>query len=157
MPVTVAGTVYDTSYGDYLKSISSGKKVTFIDTPSDRDLAELYTRSAIHVAPSVVKDYRGHFHPNSELMGITTMEALLCGTPVAVANTCSLPELISGARVGECFSNDEELELLLSRVHAGAWLSNYEPDRCSAYARERFGLAAVGRRLSESYQLALGG
>lgn len=153
LQVTIAGTIHDDNYLDHLKALAKGKRVEFIHAISNTALRELYSRSAIHVAPSVTLDYRGNFHPNSELMGLTTIEALCSGTPVAVANTCSLPSLIEES-VGECFDSVDELEDILERVMSGNWSANYTPDAVVNFAA-RYSPAAVGPRIKQSYELAI--
>jgi glycosyltransferase involved in cell wall biosynthesis len=155
LSVTIAGKGYDSEYEAYLRSLAKGKAVQFIDNPNDDDLLRLYAGAAVHVAPSVVLDYRGRYHPNAELMGITTMEALASGTPVAVANTCSLPELIADADVGECFSNENELSDILARVHSGSWIAQYAPAKCRAFAVGNYSLDLVGRKIADVYNEAL--
>jgi glycosyltransferase involved in cell wall biosynthesis len=157
LPVTVAGDPSDKEYSEYLREQARGKAVTFIENPADHDLPSLYSEAAIHVAPSVQLDYRGHFFLNSELMGITTMEALASGTPVAVANTCSLPELIANAPVGECFKDEAELNLILERVFSGTWSAQYASDGCREFALSEYSPAVVGGRIVQTYNAAAAG
>ncbi len=155
LPVTIAGHSSDKEYAHYLREQAREKTVTFVNTPADSDLSSLYSAAAIHVAPSVQLDYRGRFFLNSELMGITTMEALASGTPVAVANTCSLPGLIAGASVGESFDDEAGLKSILGRVHSGEWSTQYESDHCREFARTRYSPVIVGSRVIEAYNSAM--
>jgi glycosyltransferase involved in cell wall biosynthesis len=157
LPVTIAGTNLDNEYRAHLEGLAKGKTVTFVETPPDDELPSLYAGAAIHVAPSVHVDYRGRYFANSELMGITTMEALASGTAVAVSNTGSLPSLIGDAPVGECFHDEGELRSILDRVSDGRWTGQFKPETCRAFAQEQYAPAAVGRRLIGVYQAAVAG
>jgi glycosyltransferase involved in cell wall biosynthesis len=155
LQITIAGKTYDSDYEKHLHQLASGKAVRFVDNPDDDELASLYARAAIHVAPSVVRDYLGKFHPNAELMGLTTLESLASGTAVAVADTCSLPELIAGGNVGECFSSEAELAGILSRVLDGSWVDQYPSARCRAFALDSYAPDVVGRAIADIYDDAL--
>lgn len=154
LPVKIAGRGSDDDFYNYLQKLASGKDVSFIPQPSDEDLLGLYAAAAVHVAPSVVHDYRGNYHPNSELMGITTLESLSCGTPVAVANTCSLPELIAGRAVGEVFRDDAELRSILMRARDRSWLTLYKPEECRRFALERYAPSVIAGKIADVYRLA---
>lgn len=59
-------------------------KILCIDRTSDqRELACIYTAADIYINPSV-----------EETMGLTTVEALACGTDVLVRNSTALPEIV---------------------------------------------------------------
>jgi glycosyltransferase involved in cell wall biosynthesis len=155
LPVTIAGSTSDKEYVEVLRQLARGKNVTFIESPEDNDLPSLYSAAAIHIAPSVQVDYRGRYFPNSELMGVTTMEALASGTPVAVANTCSLPSLIGDAPVGECFDDEEQLGLILQRASSGSWSEQYHSQTCREFARAQYSPAFVGGRIIQVYNAAV--
>ena len=154
LEITIAGTVVDRDYYQYLQGLVGAKHVQFILKPSEDRLLELYSQAAACVVPSVVVDYRGKVIPNSELMGLTTMEALAQGTPVAVATTTSLPELVEGASMARVFSNDAELRVVLEDVAAGRWPKVGCDGAARAYAARRFSSRAVGEALIESYRQA---
>ncbi|RAI43195.1 glycosyltransferase family 4 protein [Rhodoplanes roseus] len=153
LDVTIAGETHDLDYMAHLNALARNKRVTFVEAPSTATVRELYIGAAVHVAPSVVFDYRGGFHPNSELMGLTTIEAMCCGTPVAVANTCSLPAMIDPA-VGEVFDDEAALADILARVQSGEWSRRYAPATVRDYALARFAPAVVADRLMDSYRKA---
>lgn len=81
--------------------IQSGS-LRFIDLPSDQELSELYRHASLFIFPSKIEGF-----------GIPPLEAMSYGTPVAAANTSSLPEILKdGAR---WFDPDdtEELEAIM--------------------------------------------
>jgi glycosyltransferase involved in cell wall biosynthesis len=60
--------------------------VRWIDSPSDGDLAALYSAATIFVLPS---HYEG--------FGLTVLEAMACGAPCVISDRGSLPEIAGGA------------------------------------------------------------
>jgi alpha-1,3-rhamnosyl/mannosyltransferase len=60
--------------------------VKFIGPVPEADLPALYTGAALFIFPS---EYEG--------FGLPALEAMACGTPVACANTSSLPEVVGEA------------------------------------------------------------
>lgn len=58
-------------------------------TNSVRELAEIYTAADVFVNPSV-----------QETQGLTTVEALACGTPVVVYDKTAVPEAVQGSDAG---------------------------------------------------------
>lgn len=67
-------------------------------TSSTKELAQLYTAADIFVNTSV-----------EETMGLTTVEAIACRTPVIVYNKTALPEVVNST-VGKVVVNFEELK-----------------------------------------------
>ncbi len=63
-----------------------GEAVRFIDLPTDEELAALYTNAALFIFPSRIEGF-----------GIPPLEAMSYGTPVAAANTSSIPEVCKNA------------------------------------------------------------
>lgn len=60
--------------------------VTFVNTPSDADLAALYAGATLFVYPSRLEGF-----------GMPPLEAMTYGTPVAASNATSLPEVLGEA------------------------------------------------------------
>lgn len=76
-------------YNDILKeALDDVNDVIFTDYVSKEDLIRLYNDAEIFVYPSFFEGF-----------GIPPLEALACGTAVAVANTTSLPEVVGDAGV----------------------------------------------------------
>lgn len=74
-------------YDDVLKSSIDGtNNVILTDYVSEHDLIRLYSAAHAFIYPSYFEGF-----------GIPPLEALACETPVAVANTTSLPEVVGNA------------------------------------------------------------
>lgn len=63
-----------------------GESVRFLGAVDDADLPALYSAATILVFPSLYEGF-----------GLPVLEAMSCGTPVACANTSSLPEIVGEA------------------------------------------------------------
>ena len=74
-------------------------------TASLKELAKWYTAADVYVNTSV-----------EETMGLTTVEAMACGTPVIVMNTTGSPELVT-EKCGKVVEAGE-LELLISAIQS---------------------------------------
>lgn len=76
-------------YSDILKVAGSDSgNIIFTDYVSNDDLVRLYNAAKGFIYPSFFEGF-----------GIPPLEAMACGTPVAVANTTSLPEVVGDAGI----------------------------------------------------------
>lgn len=76
-------------YDDILKETMQGiDDVILTDYVSESDLVRLYNASVAFIYPSYFEGF-----------GIPPLEALACGTPVAVSNATALPEVVGDAGV----------------------------------------------------------
>lgn len=73
-----------------LKSLFPTKHIKFLDSLDHEELTKLYMRVSLVVMPSI--------YP--EAFGRVAVEALAQGTPVVVANTGALPEIIEDRKTG---------------------------------------------------------
>ncbi len=62
------------------------REIVFTGYASADDLPAIYTGAALHVLPSFFEGF-----------GITLLESMACGTPVAASNTTSIPEVVGDA------------------------------------------------------------
>ena len=99
-PCRIFGRVVDPAYRAQLQKLASGKDVVFNEKASDRDIAEAYRRSRVAVLPSVYHSSDGGFHPWSELLGLTLLEAMACGTPVVASRVGGIPEIVTHGQTG---------------------------------------------------------
>jgi glycosyltransferase involved in cell wall biosynthesis len=67
-------------------ALGIAKRVTFLGHVSNDQLPALYTGAAAVVLPSFYEGF-----------GLTSLEAMACGTPVVAANTSSIPEVVGDA------------------------------------------------------------
>ena len=74
-------------YSDILKAVGvDNDSIVLTDYVSDEDLVRLYNAAACFIYPSFFEGF-----------GIPPLEAMSCGTPVAVADATSLPEVVGDA------------------------------------------------------------
>jgi glycosyltransferase involved in cell wall biosynthesis len=81
-------------YPDYLRRLAAGKDVRFVDAAADDDLCHLYRRAVVVVVPSVHRTCYGKQVAVSELLGLSTLEAMASGTPVVASRTGGLVEVV---------------------------------------------------------------
>lgn len=65
---------------------SVSKDIIFTGYIKNKDLSAIYSGAAIHVLPSLFEGF-----------GLTLLEAMACGTPVAASDTTSIPEVVGNA------------------------------------------------------------
>jgi len=104
----------------------NSENVRFIDLPTDEELAALYKNASLFVFPSRIEGF-----------GIPPLEAMSYGTPVAAANTSSIPEILKNAAQ---YFDPDDIEALVELMRQAA----DEPDRFTNLVKE-------GERLAESY------
>lgn len=152
LKLRVVGRVYHAEYRELLGKLAAGKDVEFIHTATDEDLLGLYQNSTLFLQGSCMEDVYGNVQPKTELMGLTTLEAMSCGLPAIVsADGGSLPELVANTSAAAVFSDHQELETLLHRHLAGFWPSQDVADIARSHVLSRSGLLEYGRRLGNFY------
>ena len=98
--LTVLGRVYDSEFLEVLRQLAKGLSVRFIHDASDADLLAEYRSSRVAVLPSVATSLNGSFTSIAELMGMASLEAQACGTPVVCTDVAALPEFVQHERTG---------------------------------------------------------
>jgi glycosyltransferase involved in cell wall biosynthesis len=121
LPLRIVGRPYDKKYYALLVRRAARKQVTFVLGADDADLLACYHSAGLFVHASTFVDCYGRTVSKPELMGLTTLEALSTGLPVAIANTASLPELASDPRFSMVFDDVAGLRAILERFAAGHW------------------------------------
>ncbi|MCB7320966.1 glycosyltransferase family 4 protein [Lacrimispora sp. 210928-DFI.3.58] len=109
-------------------------KIIFTDYVTNKDLVRLYNAAACFVYPSFFEGF-----------GIPPLEAMACGTPVAVSNKTSLPEVVGNA--GSYFDPFEEDEIM------EAMRKMLRKDYCSADLKEKMKKQAERFSWKESSRL----
>jgi glycosyltransferase involved in cell wall biosynthesis len=107
----IAGHAYDKKYYSYLKFKARHKKITFLESPSDKKIIAELKEASVLVLPSVDIDYLGHRHKNPELFGLVVAEAFACGTPVIVSNSSALPYVVENNVDGFIVSQNNSYEI----------------------------------------------
>jgi glycosyltransferase involved in cell wall biosynthesis len=118
-------------------------RVEFVGKKPTPELVRYMQDSAVLVLPS-----------RRESLGMVLAEALACGTPV-VATRCGGPEDFVTDEVGLLVPPEDPEALAGGIEHVLARREHYAAQRLRAYALDRFGFDAVGRRLAALYHEVL--
>jgi glycosyltransferase involved in cell wall biosynthesis len=152
LSLTIVGRVYHEPYYDLLCQMARGKGVHFVLDADDETLLRLYRTSGLFVQASTTMDIYGNPVPKSELMGLTTLEAMASGLPAVVSNTGSLPELVPDSRFGRVFSDHDELCAIFSEYANGTWPELGADMLARAHVINTHGMDAIGGRLAGFYR-----
>jgi glycosyltransferase involved in cell wall biosynthesis len=152
LPLVVCGRPYHDDYFRLLKAQAAGKRVTFVTDADDAKIRELYAHALVNVLPSVYRDCYGNTHRAPELMGLTLLEAMACGTPAIAANVAAMPEFIDDGETGFVYRDLGELTNLLVRLAKTPGLA----DRIGRHARRtvvrEFDRKVVGAKMAAVYE-----
>jgi glycosyltransferase involved in cell wall biosynthesis len=151
LKLRIVGPVYDTAYHKTLTQMSVGKDIEFIHDADDQKLLSLYRSSDLFIQGSTFKDCEGNVITKTELMGLTTLEALACGLPVIVSDGGSLPELVPDPTWGRVFSTDDELQAYLNDFRHGLWPQRASHYEARSHALDNYSYKPVGVRLGNFY------
>jgi glycosyltransferase involved in cell wall biosynthesis len=93
-------------YDDILKEACiDSEHILFTDYVSQKDLIRLYNAAQAFIYPSFFEGF-----------GIPPLEAMACGTPVAVANATSLPEVVGKAGIYFDPFNEEDIQRAIYEI-----------------------------------------
>ncbi len=87
------------------EALSSSNRVVLTDYVSNEDLVRLYNAALCFVYPSFFEGF-----------GIPPLEAMACGTPVAVSDRTSLPEVVSDAGIYFDPFSEEDIERAVTEL-----------------------------------------
>jgi glycosyltransferase involved in cell wall biosynthesis len=156
LPCVIAGRAYDVSYARYLRALAAGRNVRFLHTADDLVVRDLYRRAWATIVPSVSRDAWGGTYEAAELMGLTALESMACGTPTIVSSTAALPEFVDNGSTGFVFEGLTELRDQ-ARLLADA---EVDSDHLGRNARElvenEYSLTVAGERIWNAYQTLRG-
>jgi glycosyltransferase involved in cell wall biosynthesis len=151
LKLRVVGRVYDTAYHKTLTQMSVGKDIEFIHDADHQKLLSLYQSSDLFIQGSTFKDCEGNVITKTELMGLTTLEALACGLPVIVSDGGALPELVPDPTWGRVFSTDDELQNYLNAFRHGLWPHRPSHQEARSHVLDNYSYKPVGVRLWNFY------
>lgn len=81
-------------YFELLKELSKGKNIKYMHNVDDLTLRYLYQNALCVVLPSVYQSCDGMRYTIPELLGLTLIEGMACGTPGICTSVASLPEIV---------------------------------------------------------------
>jgi glycosyltransferase involved in cell wall biosynthesis len=99
-PLHLFGRPYNREYVQDLYRLASTKDVTFHTSASDEEVVAALRSARVAVLPSLVEHGYGGDAAKAELLGLTLLEAMACGTPVVCTDQCSLPEIVVDGETG---------------------------------------------------------
>jgi glycosyltransferase involved in cell wall biosynthesis len=152
LPLTVCGRPYHAHYFQLLQELAAGKQVEFILDADDETIRQLYRRAWVNVLPTRYEDCYGGLQPAPELMGLTLLEAMACGTPAICFRAGAMPEFVRHGETGFVFDRIDELTAHLR------FLADNPPvvERLGRQARrvieQEFDYRVVGARLLDLYE-----
>jgi len=153
----VCGQVADEQYLEELHELARGRDVVFVRDADDAAIRDLYRSTLGLVLLSEHVDRYGNFYRAPELMGLTVLEAMACGTAPIVSTVGALPEFVIEGQTGHVVEDDDRLAEVLAELHA-------DPERAvalGAAARRhilgRWDFATVGERTLDVYRRTMAG
>jgi glycosyltransferase involved in cell wall biosynthesis len=156
LKLIICGTAYDDAYHDHLRSLAAGKAVDFVTGADDKHLLGLYQSAIATVLPSVYRDYRGVFQRAPELLGLTLLESMACGTPPVCSRVGGMPELIRQGEDGFVYDSLEQLTGIISDLRDGRLSAERVGGAARRVAVAEFDIRHVGGKAARLYEAALG-
>ncbi len=151
LPLTVCGRAYHPDYFERLKALADGKRVEFVTDADDAQTLDLYRRAWANVLPSVYVDCYGTAHEAPELMGLTLLEALACGTPAICSRVAAMPEFIRDGETGFVFDDLDQLTSRLRRLATEPGLADRMGRAGRLTVEQDFDYRVAGARLATVY------
>lgn len=87
-------------YPQLLARLARGRDIDLIGIVEDERLPDLYRAATVLVLPSVHDTCYGAHIAISELLGLSLIEAMACGTPVICSRVGGLPEVVRDGETG---------------------------------------------------------
>ncbi len=152
LPLTVCGRPYHREYVKLLHRLARGKQVRFIFGGNDAKVRDLYRRAWVTVLPSGYEDCYGNLCPAPELMGLTLLESMSCGTPVLCPRVGAMPEFVQDGQTGFVYESLPDLHDRLKYLARHPAIVDEMGQRGRRWVEETFGLRPVGARLLNIYR-----
>ena len=144
----------ESGYGDLLRRLAATRPVTFTGEVPDQQLPLLYRRAQVMVLPSVQVTCYGRHVGISELLGLSTLEAMASGTPVVCSRLGGLPEVVQDGETGFLVTpgDVEELHDRVATLLGDPRLAAQMGRRGRELVLERFTWQACAARCLTAYQ-----
>jgi glycosyltransferase involved in cell wall biosynthesis len=137
VPLVIAGRPmpHARAYHESLRTMARGKPVRFNENCSDDELRRLYQNARCVVLPSVYQSRDGARHTVPELLGLTLLEGMACGTPAIGTDVASLPEVVEDGVSGFVVRPNDPADL--GRAISALWADRATTERMGAAALRR--------------------
>jgi glycosyltransferase involved in cell wall biosynthesis len=158
--LTIAGTgghdpdPPESGYVDHLHHVAEGRDVRFLGAVAEDELPSLYRSAAVLASPSVNVTCFGKVHPVSELLGLTTIEAMASATPVVASRVGGLAEVVLDGVTGHLVDPGDigALRDRLTDVLDDPARARRLGDAARARAVDQFTWDACARRCVDAYR-----
>jgi glycosyltransferase involved in cell wall biosynthesis len=114
VPLVIAGTLSDPDYTREVRQLARHRNVTFVINADDDQVLDLYRRAFAVALSSVHVDLNGAYSKYAELMGLTLLEGMACGTPALCFRTGALPEYVDHGETGFIADDVEDMTRYIS-------------------------------------------
>ncbi|MBX6313211.1 MAG: glycosyltransferase family 4 protein [Isosphaeraceae bacterium] len=151
LPLTVCGRPHREDYFRYLQALSADKLVEFITDADDEAIRRLYWRAWANILPSVYRDCYGNTYTHPELMGLTLLEAMACGTPAIGSRVGGIPEFIRHGETGFLFDEPTELAEQLRLLASHPELVEQMGRQARRIVEQEYDLKVCGAKLVAIY------
>jgi glycosyltransferase involved in cell wall biosynthesis len=153
VPLRIVGRPYSAEFTARLQQLAVGKDVTFVFDADDARIADEYRGAAVCVLPSVYRTGDGAEAEAPELLGLTLLEAMACGTPVVCSDVGSLPEVVENGVTGRVVPPGDPAALwtAISSLLEDADLARRMGEAGRARVLERFTWDAVAENCLRIY------
>ena len=146
-------------YPQLLRRLAHGRQIRFLGPVSDEALRVLYANAAAVVLPSVHRTCFGRFVAVSELLGLTALEAMACGTPVIASRIGGVPEVVEDGVTGFLVEPGDVTHLRerISQLSSDDALRSRLGREARQCVMERFTWSACAERCMTTYDRLLAG
>ena len=147
----------ESGYPERLRRLAAAAgEVRFLGAVADDELVDLYRSAAVLVLPSVDVTCYGKPIRISELLGLSVLEAMACGTPVIASRLGGLREVVRHGETGFLVEPGDVVGLraTLEQLLASPSLARELGDNARQLAVERFTWDACARRCLDAYESA---
>jgi glycosyltransferase involved in cell wall biosynthesis len=152
IPLVICGRPYRPEYFAMLRQLANGKDVRFVTDADDLTVLELYRTAWVNVLPSVHLDCYGAYYAAPELMGLTLLEAMACGTPAIGSNLAGMPEFIRPGETGFVFDTIDELRSQIATLAGDPALVERMGREARRVAVSEFSLDVAGSSMARLYE-----
>lgn len=152
----VYGRSYSAEYRGILEKLAAGKKVNFHEDADDEAIQHAYRSARVVVLPSVYQSRFGPASPRAELLGLTLLEAMACGTPVIATDVGGMPEVVRNGQTGYIVppSDPAALRRALQSLAADDQLWAHMSRQAAHHIMENFTWDVVADRCLAAYEIA---